>query len=57
MEKIIRLPTGGSWHLTLTVMSLILVGLVAAAYGSAHNSATFFVTGSVGLCETKINLN
>lgn len=48
MEKIIRLPTAGSWQLTLLLMTLILVGLIAAALGSVNHSALLFISGSVG---------
>lgn len=44
----IRLPTTGSWQLTLLLMTLIFVGLIVAAFGSVHNSGKLFVSGTVG---------
>lgn len=48
MEKIIRLPTNGSWKMALIEMTVIFTAVLAASVGAAHDSSALFFGGIIG---------
>lgn len=48
MEKIIRLPTNGSWKMALIEMTVIFTAIIAASVGAAHDSCGMVFGGTIG---------
>lgn len=48
MEKIIRLPTTGSWKLAMSMLATVFVSVLCAVTGVAFDSGALFAIGLVG---------
>lgn len=48
MEKIIRVPSAGSWKLTMGIIGTIFISIILSAIGACQSLAPLFFVGIVG---------
>ena len=51
MEKIVRIPSIGSWRIALILQMIIFVGIILAMFGAAQNLSFLISSGTIGKLE------